>query len=53
MSVIKLSCNHTFFPIAIKKWLKEEKAECPVCRYKLDSKEIQDNNSEIQDNDYT
>ena len=20
---------------AIKKWLKEEKAECPVCRYKL------------------
>lgn len=41
MQVIKLHCNHCFTPVAIKKWLKEVKAECPVCRYSLDSKEIE------------
>ena len=35
--IIKLPCNHVFTPEAIKKWLKEENAICPVCRYKLDS----------------
>lgn len=42
MKVIKLPCNHIFSPDAIKKWLKEERAECPVCRHTLDSKEIED-----------
>ena len=37
--VTQLPCNHCFDTEAIHKWLKEEKAECPVCRYKLDSKE--------------
>lgn len=41
MQVIKLPCNHCFTPEAIKKWLKEIKAECPVCRHSLDSKEIE------------
>ena len=41
MQVILLPCNHIFSPEAIKKWLKREKAECPVCRYKLDSKEVE------------
>ena len=31
--IIQLPCKHSFEPEAIKKWLKEEKAECPVCRY--------------------
>ena len=33
--VIELECKHCFNEDAIKKWLKQEKAECPVCRYKL------------------
>jgi len=38
--VTVLPCNHCFFPEAIEKWLQEEKAECPVCRLKLSSKEV-------------
>lgn len=38
--VIVLPCNHCFLPEAIEKWLEEEKAECPVCRLKLKSKEV-------------
>lgn len=33
--IVELECNHCFNEDAIKKWLKEEKAECPVCRYQL------------------
>ena len=46
MTVIQLECKHCFIPEAINKWLKEEKAECPVCRFALDSKEIKDNSIE-------
>jgi len=35
--ISKLPCNHLFNTDAILKWLKEEKAECPICRFKLDS----------------
>ena len=39
--IIQLPCKHSFEPEAIKKWLKEEKAECPVCRYnEFKTKEI-------------
>tara|TARA_B100000902_G_C27290477_1_gene906833 strand:- start:1266 stop:2036 length:771 start_codon:yes stop_codon:yes gene_type:complete len=34
-----LPCDHCFQSEAILRWLKEEKAECPVCRYILDSEE--------------
>jgi hypothetical protein len=43
--VILLECGHCFEPESIKKWLKEHKAECPVCRYKLESVEIRVNDS--------
>ena len=33
--VTELPCNHYFETDAIEHWLKEEKAECPVCRMKL------------------
>ena len=42
MEIIKLPCEHCFIPEAIVKWVKEEKAICPVCRYALDSKEVED-----------
>jgi len=54
--IIQLPCNHCYDPDAIKKWVNEEKAECPVCRYKLKSKEIKiecnnnSNNSNYFDN---
>jgi hypothetical protein len=45
--IIMLPCNHTFTPSAINKWL-DEKPECPVCRFKLDSieeKRVFENNT--------
>jgi len=44
--ISKLPCNHLFNSDAILKWLKEEKAECPICRFKLESIEKK---SEISD----
>ena len=55
--VIELPCKHIFTPDAIKKWLNEEQAICPVCRFELHSKEVKikkdfqserDNNSEFE-----
>ena len=40
MEVTKLPCGHLFSTIGIERWLKEESSLCPVCRYKLESKEI-------------
>jgi len=37
--ITQLPCKHCFDTEAINKWLKEEKAECPVCRFKLHAKE--------------
>ena len=47
--ISKLPCNHLFNTDAILKWLKEEKAECPICRFKLESIE---KNLEINDSSY-
>lgn len=46
-----LPCKHGFTTEAINKWISDEKAECPVCRFKLDSVEKRVNNSQ-NDNDY-
>jgi hypothetical protein len=35
-----LPCNHAFKAEAITTWLTTEKAECPICRFKLKSKEV-------------
>ena len=51
MEIIKLSCNHSFIPEAIHKWLSEEKAMCPVCRLELDSEEIEDTDNIGQSNE--
>jgi hypothetical protein len=37
--ISQLPCDHLFDTNAILKWLKEEKAECPICRSKLKSYE--------------
>ena len=38
--VTQLPCGHCFNSDAIMNWLEEEKSECPVCRLKLDSREV-------------
>ena len=38
--VIILPCQHLFEPHAIQRWLQEENATCPVCRFPLQSKEV-------------
>ena len=47
--VAKLPCGHIFDKDAILKWLKQEKASCPVCRFKLDSKEEKVKDEESHD----
>ena len=34
--ITQLPCKHCFNTVAIERWLKEEKSECPVCRHKLE-----------------
>lgn len=46
MKISQLPCSHCFNNEAIIKWVSEEKAECPVCRYKMDSIEVEDKQKE-------
>jgi hypothetical protein len=39
-TIIELPCLHCFVPEAIERWLSEESAQCPVCRFELDSEEV-------------
>lgn len=39
-TVIRLPCEHLFGAEAIRHWLEKEKAECPVCRFRMDSIEV-------------
>jgi hypothetical protein len=41
--IARLPCGHIFGQESILKWLKEENASCPVCREKIDSKEVKKN----------
>jgi hypothetical protein len=47
--VVKLPCGHCFDPDAINRWLNDEKAECPVCRHALKSKEIKSEREQYTD----
>lgn len=38
--ITQLPCHHSFNQSGILKWLKEEKAECPVCRFQLKYNEV-------------
>lgn len=44
--VVQLPCKHVFCHEAIKHWLETESATCPVCRHKLPSKEIKNEEEE-------
>ena len=33
--VTTMPCHHRFSPAAIRRWITDEKPECPVCRYEL------------------
>ena len=43
--ITELPCGHIFDSDGIRKWLKDEKAECPVCRYKMKAKEVKNENA--------
>ena len=47
--IMILPCNHAFNAEAITKWLKEEKAECPICRFSFKSKEVIEREDEDED----
>ena len=38
--IVELPCKHVFTPHGIDKWLKEENAICPICRFKLKANEV-------------
>lgn len=39
-NVSELPCHHIFKPNELSSWLNNEKAECPICRFKLPCMEI-------------
>ena len=45
--IAELPCGHIFDKHGISKWLEEEEATCPVCRKKLDSKEIKNEDEDV------
>ena len=44
--ITMLPCKHYFNTGAIEQWLKEEKAECPICRHCLKHIEVKDEEQE-------
>lgn len=46
--IIVLPCGHGFNKDAITRWVSDEKAECPVCRFKLDSIEKKNKNDDSE-----
>ena len=48
--IVVLPCGHGFNQDAITRWVSDEKAECPVCRFKLDSVEKKNITSDSDNN---
>jgi len=48
--VAQLPCNHCFNKEAIIKWVTTESATCPICRYKLKSKEVRIQEEKVSEN---
>ena len=47
--ITQLPCGHCFITEGIKHWLKEEKAECPVCRDELPSYSIKNKETNTEE----
>ncbi len=47
-TISKLRCGHVFNERALNSWLLSEKAECPVCRYKLPCVEVRNEDEQEQ-----
>ena len=44
-------CKHAFTKGALENWLENEKAECPICRFKFDAKEVRINPEKPEENE--
>ena len=38
--IVTLPCDHTFSEAAIMRWITEENATCPICRFELEAREV-------------
>lgn len=47
--ITQLPCGHCFNNEGIMHWLKEEKAECPICRKSLDSNEVKKKEEQVNE----
>lgn len=50
-NIVKLPCGHYFSKVSILEWLENTKAECPLCRHELPSKEVPDLEEDSSDSD--
>ena len=50
-NIVKLPCGHYFNRKSILEWLENTKAECPLCRHELPSKEVPDLEEDSSDSD--
>ena len=53
--ISQLPCNHLFNTEALTRWLKNESYKCPVCRHKLEFKEVKvrdTSDNDLSDNDW-
>lgn len=48
--ISQLPCNHVFKQDAIQNWLETQKAECPVCRFKLPCIEVRNEDEQTYTN---
>lgn len=49
-TITKMQCGHVFNQDALENWLLNEKAECPVCRYKLPCVEVRNQDEQQYQN---
>jgi hypothetical protein len=47
--IVILPCEHTFSEASIMRWITEENASCPVCRFELEAQEVRIEASEEEE----
>ena len=50
--IVILPCDHTFSEAAIMRWITEENATCPICRFKLEAREVRVEEDEEEEEEH-